>query len=101
LPQREPPRYVVKIRGRQSTSLEWGNPLGKSLGRLIDMETELLRSNLSRPRYVITVGSETILKNTMGSGIVAMLVVSIGVARLFENNRGLAIGIATSCATAG
>jgi hypothetical protein len=44
LPQPERPRHVVKIRGRQGTSLEWGNPLGKSLGRLIDMETELLRS---------------------------------------------------------
>jgi hypothetical protein len=50
---------------------------------------------------VITGGNETILKNAMGSGIVAMHVVSIGVARLFENNRGLAIGIATSGATAG
>jgi hypothetical protein len=50
---------------------------------------------------VITVGPETILKNAMGSGVVAMHVVSIGVTRLFETNRGLGIGIATSGATAG
>jgi MFS family permease len=36
-----------------------------------------------------------------GFGIVATHVVSTGVARLFEANRGLAIGIATSGATAG
>lgn len=37
----------------------------------------------------------------IGFGIVATHVVSTGVARLFEANRGLAIGIATSGATAG
>jgi MFS family permease len=39
--------------------------------------------------------------SAMGFGIVATHVVSTGVARLFETNRGLAIGIATSGATAG
>jgi MFS family permease len=37
----------------------------------------------------------------IGFGMVATHVVSTGVARLFETNRGLAIGIATSGATAG
>ncbi len=39
--------------------------------------------------------------SALGFGIVATHVVSTGVARLFETNRGLAIGIATSGATAG
>ncbi len=39
--------------------------------------------------------------SAVGFGIVATHVVSTGVARLFETNRGLALGIATSGATAG
>ena len=41
------------------------------------------------------------LVSAIGFGIVATHVVSTGVARLFKKNRGLALGIATSGATAG